>query len=371
MPLPLHGIRVLELSGIGPSRYAGMLLSQLGAEVVLLIRPGEAARRADSVVGRGRRHVVTDLKSTGGVETVLALAERADVLIDPYRPGVAERLGVGPEPCMQRNPGLIYGRMTGWGQDGPLSSTAGHDIDYIAITGVLHAIGRAGAPPQPPLNLLGDFGAGTMFLLTGILAALWQRERSGVGAVVDAAIVDGTLSLASFIFGLRNEGQWSDERGTNILDTGAPYYDVYRTADDRWMAVGAIEPQFFAELMRILDLDDAPDQNDRTQWPQLRALLSERFLQRTRDEWATLFAGTDACVAPVLTFEEAAQHPHISARAGLMQSNGALYPAAAPRFSTAEPAQDPAADPVAMVAADLLARWGTENGAGRHRRRGP
>lgn len=333
MTRPLEGVRAVELSGIGPSRYCGMLLAELGAEVALVCRPGEDARRADSVVGRGRRIVTADLKTESGRNTVLELLDDADLLIEPYRPGVAERLGIGPEVCLDRNPGLIYGRITGWGQDGPLSATAGHDINYIAITGVLHAIGRADGPPQPPLNLVGDFGAGTMFLLTGMLAALHQRTRTGAGAVIDASIVDGTLSLAGFILGLRNEGQWSDERGTNLLDTGAPYYDVYRTADDKWMAVGAIEPQFFAQLLRGLQIDDAPPQDDRRRWPLLRALIADRFGQRTQDEWTTLFAATDACVAPVLTFAEAAEHPHIAARGALRVDDGRLYPAPAPRIS--------------------------------------
>lgn len=331
MTRPLSGVVAVELSGIGPSRYAGMLLAQLGAEVILVTRPGEQPRRADSVVGRGRRQVVADLKTAAGRDTVLELAGRADLLIEPYRPGVAERLGIGPEECLQRNPRLVYGRMTGWGQDGPLSASAGHDINYIAITGVLHAIGRASGPPQPPLNLLGDFGGGTMFLLLGMLAALNQRQHTGVGAVIDAAIVDGTISLASFILGLRNEGQWGDERGTNLLDTGAPYYDVYETADGRWMAVGAIEPQFFAELLRLLKIDAAPPQDDREQWPALRELLASRLRTRTRDAWTEVFAGTDACVSPVLTFAEAAGHPHLIERAALTESNGRLIPGDAPR----------------------------------------
>lgn len=335
MTAPLDGVRAVELSGIGPSRYAGMLLAELGAEVTLVARPAESGRRGDSVVGRGRRTVTADLKSDTGRDTVLRLLEGADLLIEPYRPGVAERLGIGPEVCLRRNPRLIYGRITGWGQDGPLSTTAGHDINYIAITGVLHAIGRADGPPQPPLNLVGDFGAGTMFLLTGMLAALHQRGRTGAGAVIDASIVDGTLSLAGFILGLRNEGQWSDQRGTNLLDTGAPYYDVYRTSDDKWMAVGAIEPQFFTELLRGLQIDQAPPQDDRARWPLLRALIADRFGQRTQDEWTALFSTTDACVAPVLTFAEAARHPHILARGGLTESGGQLFPAAAPRISTA------------------------------------
>lgn len=334
---PLNSVVAVELSGIGPSRYCGMLLAELGAEVILVTRPGELARRADSVVGRGRRHVVADLKTPAGRDTVLELAAGADLLIEPYRPGVAERLGVGPDDCLQRNPRLIYGRMTGWGQDGPLSKSAGHDINFIAITGVLHAIGRAGGPPQPPLNLLGDFGAGTMFLLLGMLAALNQRDRTGVGAVIDASIVDGTLSLASFILGLRNEGQWSDVRGTNLLDTGAPYYDVYETSDGKWMAVGAIESQFFAEMLGLLGIADAPPQDDREKWPVLRRLIAEKFRARTRDEWTNLFTGTDACVAPVLTFAEAARHPHIADRCALVESDGRLFPGFAPRISGSRP----------------------------------
>ncbi|MEB3031203.1 CaiB/BaiF CoA transferase family protein [[Mycobacterium] nativiensis] len=333
---PLEDIRVVELSGIGPSRYTGMLLAELGADVVLVTRPGEAPKRADSVVGRGRRTVTADLKSEQGREHVLRLIDEADLFIEPYRPGVAERLGIGPDVCLARNRRLVYGRITGWGQDGPLAATAGHDINYIAITGVLHAVGRAGGPPQPPLNLVGDFGGGTMFLLLGMLAALHQRDITGVGSVIDTSIVDGTLSLAGFILGLRNEGQWSDDRGTNLLDTGAPYYDVYQTADDNWVAVGAIEPQFFAELMRLLTIDDAPTQNDREQWPRLRALIGAAVRQRTRDEWMRVFEGTDACVAPVLTFAEAARHPHIVARRALTESGGQLFPAAAPRITAAE-----------------------------------
>ncbi|MGB8403226.1 MAG: CaiB/BaiF CoA-transferase family protein [Mycobacterium sp.] len=362
MVLPLEGGRAVELSGIGPSRYCGMLLAELGADVVLVTRPDEAPRRADSVVGRGRQRVIADLKSPEGRETVLQLVEQADVLVEPYRPGVAERLGVGPEDCMARNPRLIYGRITGWGQDGPLAKTAGHDINYIAITGALHAIGRADGPPLPPLNLLGDFGAGTMFLLTGILAALHQRERTGAGAVIDAAIVDGTLSLAAFIMGLRNEGQWSDERGTNLLDTGAPYYDVYRTADDNWVAVGAIEPQFFAELLRLLAIDDAPPQDDRARWPRLRELIAQRFSQRSRDEWTKVFDGSDACVAPVLTFAEAAGHPHIAARNALADTDGRLVPAAAPRISTAAPGKS-LHDGVDTTVAEVLARWKGSDGS--------
>jgi alpha-methylacyl-CoA racemase len=356
MTSPLEGVRVIELAGVGPSRHCGLLLAQLGADVVLVQRPGESPRRADSVMARGRRSIDIDLKSARGRDTVLHLAKAADILIDPYRPGVAERLGIGPEPCLAQNPRLVYGRMTGWGQHGPMSATAGHDICYIAVTGVLHAMGRAGGPPQVPMNLLGDFGGGAMYLLIGLLAALRQRDQTGQGTVVDAAIVDGTLSLASFIFGLRGEAQWSDERGVNFLDTGAPYYDVYGTADEKWVAVGAIEPQFFAALLRGLAISEAPAQDDRSRWPELRRLLAEAFSRHSRDHWVSVFAHTDACVAPVLTFAEAAEHPHVVARGALHRENEFLIPAAAPRFSTAAPcALQP---PPSHTSADaVLADW--------------
>lgn len=357
---PLTGLRVLELAGIGPAPYAAMMLADLGAEVVRVDRPGQAPDGAGPVVARGRRSVILDLKQPAAVGALLGMIDRADVLIDPYRPGVAERLGIGPEVCLGRNPRLVYGRMTGWGQDGPWAGMAGHDIGYIAITGALHAIGRAGGPPQPPANLLGDFGGGTMFLLVGIAAALWERERSGLGQVVDAAIVDGTASLTSFLFGMRAQGLWSDERGKNLLDTGAPYYDVYQTADGKWMAVGALEPQFFAELIRLLQLDHTPSQHDVARWPELRALLADRFRQRTRDEWAAVFAGTDACVAPVLTFAEARQHPQIAARQTLLQRDGVTQPAPAPRFSRT-PAR--LAPPPVAAGADtrqVLGDWGID-----------
>jgi alpha-methylacyl-CoA racemase len=357
---PLAGVRVIELAGVGPSRHCGLLLAQLGADVVLVQRPGEAPRRADSVMACGRRVIAVDLKTTDGRDTILALAQDADILIDPYRPGVTERLGIGPEPCLERNPRLIYGRMTGWGQRGPLALTAGHDICYIAITGVLHAMGRAGGPPQVPMNLLGDFAGGAMYLLIGLLAGLWHRDHVGQGMVIDAAIVDGTLSLASFIFGLRGEGQWSDERGVNVLDTGAPYYDVYQTADAKWVAVGAIEPQFFAALLHGLAINEAPPQDDRTRWPELRALLAAAFSRHTRDHWASVFADTDACVAPVLTFAEAARHPHVTARGALRDVDGVLVPAAAPRLSTAIPSSPP--PPLLTPASAVLAEWARHRG---------
>jgi alpha-methylacyl-CoA racemase len=341
---PLHGLHVVELAGIGPSPVAGRMLSDLGAKVTRVERPGQSRDAAWPVTMRGRRSIVLDLKQPAAVRAFLELVARADVVIEPFRPGVVERLGIGPRECLARNARLVYARMTGWGQAGPLARASGHDIDYIAITGALHGIGRRGGPPTPPINLLGDFGGGTMFLLVGILAALWERERSGAGQVIDAAIVDGTAALTSYIHGMRAAGVWSDERGANRLDTGAPYYDVYETADGGWLAVGAIEEQFWAELVRLLELDDLPDRGDRAQWPDLRARLAARFRERTRNEWAALFEGTDACVAPVLTWTEAPSHPHIRARGTLIERDGVVQPAPAPRFSRT-PGAIPAGDP--------------------------
>ena len=358
---PLAGLRVLELAGIGPGPYAGMMLADLGAEVVRVERPGQGADLAGPVVTRGRRPVVLDLKQPAAVAALLTMVERADVLIEPFRPGVAERLGIGPAVCLERNPRLVYGRMTGWGQEGPWAGMAGHDIGYIAVTGALHAIGRAGGPPQPPVNLLGDFGGGTMFLLTGILAALWERERSGRGQVVDAAIVDGAASLTSFLYGMRASGLWSDERGANLLDTGAPYYDVYETADGRWMAVGALEPQFVAELIRLLELPDAPPQGDLARWPELRRLLAGRFRERTMAQWAEVFAGTDACVAPVLTFAEAQRHPHLAARQTVVERDGVAQPAPAPRFSRTPAGLASPPAPAGAATRDVLTGWGVGN----------
>jgi alpha-methylacyl-CoA racemase len=354
---PLVGLRVVELAGIGPGPYCAMLLADLGAEVLRIDRPGAPADAGGPVLLRGAHRAALDLKAVAGRDALLSFIEGADILIEPFRPGVAERLGIGPDVCLARNPRLIYGRMTGWGQDGPWSQMAGHDISYIAVTGVLDALGRAGGPPQPPANLLGDFGGGAMFLLTGVLAALWARERSGRGQVIDAAIVDGVSSLAAFVHGLRAMGRWGDARGTNLLDSGAPFYDVYETRDGRWMAVGALEPPFFAELVRLLGLDAVPPQHDRDRWPEMRRLFAEAFAARTRDEWAAVFAGTDACVSPVLTFAEAAQHPHLAARRTLAVVDGVLQPAPAPRFS-GTPTAWPAAEP--GRSADVLAHWPTD-----------
>jgi alpha-methylacyl-CoA racemase len=364
MPGPLQGLKVVEVAGIGPGPFAAMLLADLGADVIRVDRPGGGGLSLGDrdVLNRGRRSVAVDLKNPGGAEVVLRLAEQADVLIEGYRPGVAERLGIGPDVCLARNPRLVYGRMTGWGQDGPLAHTAGHDIAYIAVTGALHAIGRAGGPPQVPLNLVGDFGGGAMYLVVGVLAAVWEAGRSGCGQVVDAAIVDGTAHLAGILHGYQSLGLWREARGTNLLDTGAPYYDVYETADGEHMAVGAIEPQFFAELVARLGVADVvPDQNDVSRWPELRELLARTFRTRTREEWTKVFADGDACVAPVLSAKEAPAHPHIAARGTLVERDGLSQPAPAPRFSRTEAALGlPPCGPGAHTR-EALAAWGFED----------
>ena len=335
---PLHGLRVVELAGIGPGPFAAMLLADLGADVVRVDRAGGGSPLAGDprfdLLNRGKRSIAADLKTDDGRALVLDLIERADLLVEGFRPGVAERLGVGPAEALARNPALVYGRMTGWGQDGPLAGAAGHDITYLAVTGALHGIGRAGGPPQVPLNLLGDFGGGSLYLVVGLLAALREADRTGRGQVVDAAITDGAAHLTTIVHGLTAAGLWRDERGVNMLDTGAPFYDVYATADGGHVAVGALEPQFFAQLVALLDLgDDLPHQYDMARWPELRERLAAAFVTRTRQEWADVFEGTDACVAPVLSFAEAADHPHLRHRGTFTERGGIVQPAAAPRFS--------------------------------------
>jgi alpha-methylacyl-CoA racemase len=367
---PLAGVRVIELAGIGPGPHCGMLLADLGAEVIQVDRPGGAPTPVplrNDVLSRGKRRIVVDLKHPRGADVVLRLAALSDALIEGYRPGVAERLGVGPTACWARNPRLVYGRMTGWGQDGPLAQSAGHDIAYIAVTGALHAVGRAGGPPQVPVNYLGDFGGGSMFLALGVLAALLQARQTGRGQVVDAAIVDGAAVLQAMTYGVLADGTWTDQRGVNTLDTGAPFYDVYETADGRHMAVGALEPQFYARLVGLLFApegvpDDLPQQYDRERWPDLRERFAARFAQRSQQEWTKVFGGTDACVAPVLTMSEAPRHPHLAARGTFTETNGVVQPAPAPRFSAAAgPAE---ALPVGRIAQpgahtrDVLAQLG-------------
>ncbi|MGW4150084.1 CaiB/BaiF CoA transferase family protein [Streptomyces albogriseolus] len=334
---PLTGVRVVELAGIGPGPFAAMLLADLGADVVCVDRPGGPGLGIDparDVTNRNKRSVVVDLKAPDGAARVLDLAERADILIEGYRPGVAERLGVGPEDCRARNPRLVYGRMTGWGQDGPLADRAGHDIGYIAVTGALGMTGEPGRPPVAPANLLGDYAGGSLYLVVGVLAALHHARATGTGQVVDAAIVDGTAHLTSMIHGMLAAGVWQDRRGANLLDGGCPYYGTYATADGGHMAVGALEPRFYAEFLRLLDLTDlAGAHADVTRWPELRTRVAERFASRTRDAWTAVFEGTDACVAPVLSLREAPHHPHLAARSTFTDHAGITQPAPAPRFS--------------------------------------
>ncbi|MGH3183335.1 MAG: CaiB/BaiF CoA transferase family protein, partial [Streptosporangiaceae bacterium] len=300
---PLAGVRVLELAGIGPGPFCALMLADQGATVLRIDRPGvlgTSSRRPEhELLNRGRQSAVLDLKHPRAIDALLRLVEAADVLLEGFRPGVTERLGVGPDICLRRNPRLVYARMTGWGQEGPLSGAAGHDIGYIARAGALHGLGRAGGPPQFPANLLGDFGGGGMLMAYGICAALVERATSGQGQVVDAAIVDGVASLLAMPLMFLAQGMWRDERGVNLLDGGVPWYDVYVTADGKWVAVGALEPQFYAALLAGLGLTSAPDRGDPRNWPELRALLSARFKDHTRDEWTAAFAGTDACVEPV------------------------------------------------------------------------
>jgi alpha-methylacyl-CoA racemase len=355
---------VLELAGIGPGPHAAMILADLGADVVRVERPagGLQMTSADTpdVLARGRRRVAADLKDAAGRDTVLALAERADVLLEGYRPGVTERLGVGPSDCLARNPRLVYGRMTGWGQDGPLAERAGHDINYLALSGALHSVGRAGERPVPPLNLVADFGGGSMLLVVGVLAALWERERSGRGQVVDAAMVDGASTLLAMVWSMLAAGAWTDERGANLLDGGAPFYDTYTCADGGHVAVGALEPKFYAELLAGLGLADEalPAQYDRAGWPTLRDRFTAAFATRTRDEWAAVFAGTDACVAAVLALHEVPDHPHLAARSTLVEHDGVRQPSPAPRFSRTAP-KVPSLKPVDVDAATILAEWST------------
>ncbi|MEP7348859.1 MAG: CaiB/BaiF CoA-transferase family protein [Sphingorhabdus sp.] len=332
---PLNGTRVIELAGIGPGPYAGQLLADMGADVIVIDRPGQAIV-GKGIDGRGKRSIVLDLKKPEAVEALLKLVASADVLIEGLRPGVTERMGVGPEVCHAINPGLIYGRMTGWGQSGPWSQMAGHDINYIGMTGVLNAIGKEGQPPVPPLNMVGDFGGGSMFLITGILAALIERARTGKGNIVDAAIVDGTNSLMSFIHGMAGLGSWKTAREANLLDGAAPYYRCYTTSDARFMAVGCIEPQFFAAMMERLSINAEAygHQNDYSAWTKQHEILEGAFASKTRDEWETIFAGTDACVTPVLDYVEAAAHQANTERQAILVDGQWLHPQIAPRLDS-------------------------------------
>ena len=334
---PLHGMRVIEMAGIGPGPFCAMLLSDMGAEVIRIDRRGAVSDPAHgelrtAVMNRGRRSIALDLKQPAALDVVLALVQGADVLLEGFRPGVMERLGLGPEVCQARNPRLVYGRMTGWGQDGPLAPAAGHDINYIALSGALSTIGTPDGP-VPPLNLVGDFGGGAMMLAFGIACALLEARASGRGQVVDAAMVDGASLLMSMFYGMHAGGRWG-ERGGNFLDGGAPYYACYRCADGKWVAVGAIEPQFYALLLKHLEIQPADwPQHDRARWPQLRQLMAERFARQPREAWCALMEGSDACFAPVLDLDEAPAHPHNRARANFVEVDGVTQPAPAPRFS--------------------------------------
>ena len=337
---PLTGIKIVEVAGIGPAPFAAMMLADLGADIVRIDRAGNVSGGSPDLppgdlLTRGRRSIGVDLKSPEGVEVVLQLAESADAFLEGFRPGVAERLGIGPDEMLARNPKLVYGRMTGWGQDGPYAPMAGHDINYIALAGALAHLGRAGEQPTPPINLVGDFGGGGMLMALGLCAALLESGRSGEGQVVDAAMVDGSASLMTMIWAFQAMGIWTDERGTNMLDTAAHFYDTYRTADDKWVSIGSIEPQFYAELLRLTGLagEDLPHQMDQTAWAELKDRLRGVFAAKTRAEWMEIMEGTDVCFAPVLTMSEAAQHPHNVARGTFTEVAGITQPAPAPRFS--------------------------------------
>jgi alpha-methylacyl-CoA racemase len=365
---PLAGIRVVEVAGIGPAPLGCMILADLGAEVVRIDRssgPGlSLVPYRKDILARGRRSVAVDLKAAGGADVVRRLAEEADVFVEAFRPGVAERLGIGPDDLLGRNPRLIYARMTGWGQDGPLAQRAGHDIDYASIVGAIAAVGEPGRKPVPPLNLVADFGGGSMFLVTGVLAALVERATSGKGQVVDVAMVDGVSTLLAMLHSHRASGIWQDRRGSNLLDGGAPFYDTYECADGEWIAVGALERQFFAELVRVLGestpgfSEQLPGQHDMERWPEMRALFERTFANRTRDEWAALFDGVDACVAPVLSAGEAIGHPHIAARQTLLERDGLVQPAPAPRFSRTPGAAGAAPRQPGEDSRDTLLAWG-------------
>jgi alpha-methylacyl-CoA racemase len=359
---PLQGVKIIELGGIGPGPFAGMLLSDLGAEVVRVDRSASAGSMygTDPVTGRGRRAIAVDLKHPDGIEMLLRMVEQADAIIDPFRPGVVERLGVGPDVCLDRNPRLVYGRMTGWGQDGPLAHVAGHDINYIALAGALAHFGREGAKPTPPTNMVGDYGGGGMLLAFGIVCAILEARTSGAGQVIDAAMVDGTATLMAAIWGMASRGLWHEELGTNIIDTGAPFYDTYETKDGKFVALGSVEPQFFAQFLELTGLTTHPSETrmNRDTWHGARDDYITLFKSKTRDEWCALLEGTDVCFAPVLPMSEAAQHPHIVARDTIVEHEGLLQPAPSPRFSRTPGEIQSAAGVVGSHTDATLADWG-------------
>ncbi len=365
---PLTGYRVIELAGIGPGPMCAMLLSDMGADVLRIDRLSSAGlgismRAKFDVLNRGRRSVALDLKKPEAIEAVLRLIEKADALIEGFRPKVMERLGLGPDVCLARNPRLIYGRMTGWGQEGPMAEAAGHDINYIAMTGALHSIGRKGDRPLPPLNLVGDFGGGALYLALGVVAGLLEAQKSGKGQVVDAAMVDGASSLMTAIYGIKAAGVWTNERGDNLLDTGAHFYEVYETSDGKYVSIGSIEAKFYDELLELSGLkgQELPHQMDRTAWPALKERLTAIFKSKTRDEWCKIMEGSDVCFAPVLSMEEAPQHPHNRHRGTFVEQDGVVQPGPAPRFSrTPGKIQRPPASP-GQHTDEALRDWGFSN----------
>ena len=363
---PLQGVKVIELAGIGPGPFCAMMLSDMGAEVIRVERsaavaPGDPNDPPKDVLARGRRSIGVDLKNPDGLETVLKLVEQADIVMEGFRPGVTERLGLGPEDCMARNPRIVYGRMTGWGQEGPYHLAAGHDINYIALAGALEPLGRKGEAPVPPLNLVGDFGGGGMYLAFGLVCGVLEARQSGKGQVVDTAMVDGAASLMNMFWGMKASGVWNDERGTNMLDTGSHFYDVYECSDGEYISIGSIEPQFYAELLELSGLGEQADlakQMDRAQWPAMKERVTDLFKTKSRDEWSAIMEHSDVCFAPVLSMDEATQHPHNIERGTFVEVGGMTQAAPAPRFSRTEVAvQGPASHPGADTD-DVLADYG-------------
>ena len=360
---PLKGVKVIEVGGIGPGPFCSMMLSDMGAEIVRVDRKGQVDMMEPkyNVLHRGRRAIGVDLKKPEGVEALLRLVEQADALTEGFRPGVMESLGLGPDACLKRNPKLVYGRMTGWGQEGPLARAAGHDINYVALTGALYCIGQSDRKPPPPLNLIGDFGGGGMLQAFGVVCGLLEAQKSGKGQVVDSAMVDGVAALMAAVYGMRASGIWTDKRQDNLLDGGGHFYDTYETKDGKWVCVGSLEPQFYALLLKhtgLTDHDDFKIQMDRTKWPVCKEKIGEIFKSKTRDEWCEIMEGTDVCFAPVLTIEEAFQHPHNVHRKTFQEIEGVPQPAPTPRFSRTVPEiQGPASAP-GVDTEDVLADWG-------------
>ncbi|WP_208976037.1 CaiB/BaiF CoA transferase family protein [Pseudovibrio exalbescens] len=361
MDRPLTGLRILEFAGIGPGPFCGMLLADMGADVVRIDRPGVVPQGVGAITGRGRRSVALDLKKEGDRETALALIGKADALFEGFRPGVMERMGLGPDVALAQNPALVYGRMTGWGQSGPLASAAGHDLNYIALTGALHAMGRPDSPPSPPLNLVGDYGGGALFLAFGLVAGLLRARGTGQGQVIDAAMTDGSALLTALFHDLMAAGMWQDKRGTNFLDGAAPFYDTYECADGEFIAIGAIEPQFYSLLLEKVGLAGDPDfanQMDTKKWPLMKQRMAAIFRQKTREHWTSVMEGTDVCFAPVLSMSEAPHHPHNKARETFISVNGGVQPTAAPRFRDVPNAPTKPAPHPGEHTQEVLREWG-------------